>query len=197
MPPEAIIAASTGSARNGACLSVLLALVAPIVNRFMFPKQLLNGLWHTTNVRRFKKIIEYGAIIPEPDIPDSERWCTGRGRDHYPFVRILGGVSLFDFVNFDPNEYSGKFPMSSWNSFVPTQSNWIKTIWIEINREKVRKHLIEGQELVKKWNDEKMHGHNIMPIIECAYIGELSTDSFLRVLLYDRRSKEFSTIDSY
>jgi hypothetical protein len=163
----------------------------------MFPKQLLNGLWHTKNVSRFKKIIEYGAIIPEPNIPDSKRWYTSQGRKHYPFVRDLGGVSLFDFVNFDPSEYGEKYPMSSWYSFVPTQSNWIKTVWIEINRKKVRKHLIEGRELVKKWNDEKMHRHIIMPIIECAYIGELSTDNFSRVLLYDRRSKEFSTIDSY
>src|ERR1035438_4494083 len=59
------------------------------------------GLWHTTRPERFDRILSTGAILPEPDILDSERWANA-GPEHYPYVRTLGGVSLFDFDGFNP-----------------------------------------------------------------------------------------------
>ena len=67
--------------------------------------EILNGgLWHT-NPDRFQKILERGALLPEPDLPNAERWFTGSGPKHYPYVRHLGGVSLFEFAGFDPKLY--------------------------------------------------------------------------------------------
>ena len=68
----------------------------------MFPETLLDCLWHTTSVVRFKGIVTSTAIVPEPNIPDSERWGTSKGIKYFPFVRVIGGVSLFDFTAFDP-----------------------------------------------------------------------------------------------
>ena len=65
-----------------------------------FPDLLIDGLWHTTSIQRFKKIVESGLILVYPDIPDTERWCTRGGEEHYPFVRHLEGISLFDFKDF-------------------------------------------------------------------------------------------------
>jgi len=63
--------------------------------------QTLRGsVWHTTNCDRYKSILADGAILPEPSIPDSDRWGTGLGTIGCPYVRSIGGVSLFDFRDF-------------------------------------------------------------------------------------------------
>jgi len=41
--------------------------------------ELVGGLWHTTHPDRFERILKAGAILPEPDIPDKERWKTAEG----------------------------------------------------------------------------------------------------------------------
>jgi len=51
-----------------------------------------------------------------------------------------------------------------------------------------------GEELLKKWDNDGMREHNIMLIIECAYIGELSTSNFMEVLLYSKKAQKFFNI---
>src|SRR5882672_4084889 len=80
------------------CARVL--VVACSVTIDLLLTRLLGGLWHTTYPERFDGILKTGAILPEPVIPDADRWATSRGREHYPYVRMLGGVSLFDFNQF-------------------------------------------------------------------------------------------------
>lgn len=121
----------------------------------MFPIELMGGLWHTTSLERFNRILEFGAISPAPDIPDSERCCTRGGSATYPYVRHIGGVSLFDFEDFNPEIYSEKYPASSWSFFVPQCEKYDQTVWIEINREQAekksnkRRGLVEQME--KRW----------------------------------------------
>ena len=91
------------------------------------------GLWHTTSPQRFDSIARNQEILPDPSIPDAERWGTGMGPDYFPYVRTLGGVSLFDFSDFDPEIYSASYPMSSWTEFVPFRDTWGAAIWIEID----------------------------------------------------------------
>lgn len=146
-----------------------------------FPAILLNGLWHSTTYERYEGIVKTGAILPEPDIPDAARWHTGAGAGHYPYVRMLGGVSLFDFDGFDPKQYSEKY-VASWASFVPLDELGGNKVWIEINRTKAQKSLIEGKALVEKWKAEKAHGHCLMPLIEVAHIGSIPQSAFDRVL---------------
>jgi hypothetical protein len=41
-------------------------------------QELIGRLWHTTHPDHFQRILQRGAIIPEPDIPESARWKTER-----------------------------------------------------------------------------------------------------------------------
>ena len=144
---------------------------------------LIGGLWHTTSTDRYNSIIRDGYILPEPNISEAERWATKMGKDLYPFVRTLGGVSLFDFKDFDPNEYSERCPNSSWYEFVPFREIWQSAVWIEINRDTVKDNFISGNEHIERWKAEEAYRHRIMPFIEAAHIGKIPVSSFRRVLL--------------
>ena len=90
------------------------------IDRMAFPKELLRSVWHTTSLERYRQISIDEAILPEPPtIPDSERWKAGEGPDLYPYVLKIGGVSLFDFREFDEDQYSEDCLISSWGAFVP------------------------------------------------------------------------------
>lgn len=157
-----------------------------------FPETLKNRVWHTTSLQRFQQILIDKAILPKsPTIANSERWKASKGAEFYPFVRVIGGVSLFDFRNFDEKKYSEKYRLSSWSSFVPRQPKWDKVVWIEINTEMVRNNLILGTELVEKWKNQDAYRHSIMPIIEIAHIGALPTTSFIKVLVFSKDKPSF------
>jgi hypothetical protein len=141
-------------------------------------KRLRGSVWHTTNSERFQAIVCSGAILPEPDIKDSERWSTGLGSEHYPYVRTLGGVSLFDFrLNFDPEQYRMKYPICSWNEFVPYRSVWGEAVWIEIDVSQLGNTLVSGPALLARWKAEQL-GNRIMPEIEAAHLGPLPISVF-------------------
>jgi hypothetical protein len=161
------------------------------MKRQLILPELRGGLWHTTHPDRFDSILASGAILPEPNIPDRERYCTGGGQEHYPYVRTLGGVSLFDFAQFDPDEYEKRCPASSWGYFVPHHLHWECAVWIEIDREQAAHRLISGLDLVAKWKSESAYGHNIMPEIEAAYLGGLSVAAFKRAFLVRKDDDEF------
>ena len=140
------------------------------------------GLWHTTSPQRFEAIARDQEILPDPPIPDAERWGTGMGPDYYPYVRTLGGVSLFDFVDFDPETYSASYPMSNWTEFVPFREDWGVAIWIEIDRAGVRDALISPAGLVQRWKDTNSHRHRVMPHIEAAHLGPIPTRCWSRII---------------
>jgi hypothetical protein len=48
---------------------------------------LRGGVRHTTNRDRYRAILETGSILPDPPIPDSERWGTGLGTKGCPYVQ--------------------------------------------------------------------------------------------------------------
>ncbi len=153
--------------------------------------ELCGGLWHMTHPDRFRTILSSGAIFPEPNMPDGERYCTGLGKNHCPYVRTLGGVSLFDFNGFDPDAYTEKYPLSSWAAFVPYRTDWGSSVWIEIDREQVASQLISGSELLAKWKSGGAHGHNIMPEIEAAHIGPIPRTAFKRAFSVVKDNSEF------
>jgi hypothetical protein len=153
--------------------------------------ELHGRLWHTTHLDRFKRILVESAILPEPDIPDNQRYCTGLGKDHYPYVRAIGGVSLFDFDQFDPDAYSAMYPSSTWATFIPYREDWGHSVWIEIDRERVASQLILGPALLDKWKSENALGHNIMPIIEAAHLGAIPRQTFRQAFLVSKDVAEF------
>lgn len=159
-----------------------------------FPAELFGGLWHSTSLERYHIILETGAILPNPDIPDPERWGAGNEPGHIPLVRFLGGVSLFDFTNFEPDVYRTRYPASRWQYFVPNQEKFKKTVWIEISRKCVSDQLISRSDLLQKWKDEKLHGHNFMPMIEAAHIGPIPASCFLEAYIFNKCDGQLAKI---
>ena len=122
-----------------------------------------------------------GALRAEPGLPENDRHKTANGPSKFPFVRILGGVSLFDFAGFDADSYEETYPVSTWRYFVPTRADWTETLWIEIAPE-ARASVIRGTELLARWKAEQAWGHTIMPLIEAAHIGDIPTSLLGRIL---------------
>ena len=135
-------------------------------------------------------IWETGAILPEPDIPDEDRWGTSKGPERYPYVRYIGGVSLFDFKGFNGEAYRQRCPSSSWGTFVPYRNDWDGAVWIEIHREQVTESVIGGEQLLKQQKAEGQLSRNIMPFIEVAHIGALPLASCKRALLIRHAAPE-------
>ncbi len=147
---------------------------------------LSGGLWHMTNRTRFSGILKDGAILPEPAIPDSERWETARGPDCYPYTRSIGGVSLFDFDQFNSDRYAQCHPWSNWQKFVPYREDWGEAVWVEIDRAGVAASLISASDLLARAKAENSCQHLLMPLIEAAHIGPLPQSAFKRALLVQK-----------
>lgn len=156
-----------------------------------FPDILRGSVWHTTTPERFQSIVKSGFLLPDPDIPDKDRWGTGLGESHYPFVRSLGGVSLFDFRQFDEKAYPKSYPNSSVYSFVPCSHRSSIAVWIEIDTDSVTQNIIFGDDLLVKWKNSNELGRKIMPLIEAAHIGPVPIATFLRILVYHKESNIF------
>jgi len=152
------------------------------------------GLWHTTSPERYRGILKTRAVLPEPGIPDSERWKTASGPKHYPYVRSLGGVSLFDFKGFKPEAYRTAYPMSTWGEFVPYRNSWGAAVCLEIDRNETSASVITPKALVEKWNRENSHGHTLMPMIESAHIGSISVEMICRVISVDGLKKRIEEL---
>jgi hypothetical protein len=148
-----------------------------------FLRELHDKLWHSTHPERFLGIMQCGSILPEPNIPNCDRWKTVRGPEFYPYVRFIGGVSLFDFRRFDPQAYQATCPLSNWHEFVPCREDWPGAVWIEIDRGQLGPDFVPGDELVVRWKSDKAYRHTLMPQIEAAYLGPLPRAAFKRALL--------------
>ena len=135
--------------------------------------RLHGGLWHTTHPDRVPAIVAAGSLLVEPKIDDAERWKASRGPEYFPFVRTIGGVSLFDFHGFDADRYDQTHPMSSWRTFVPYVQSWRGAVWVKIDRTAIADRFVSADELVRLWDTGGHHKHTIMPRIEAAHIGEL------------------------
>jgi len=152
------------------------------------------GLWHTTSEPGFTGILSVGSILVEPNIPDEERWHTLRGPDYYPYVRKLGGVSLFDFEGFEPASYSEQYRLSSWRTFIPMRRERRVAVWIEIDRGMVSGNLIGRNALLERWKTEAAQRHNIMPNLEAAHLGDIPIDAFVRAFVVRQESPKLEAV---
>lgn len=150
-------------------------------------EELLGKVWHTTNSDRYNAILQFGAIVPEPDIADCDRWGTACGREYYPFVRSIGGVSLFDFRDFDPIEYRGRCPLSNWEEFIPFRKDWSASVWIEIDTVRLGNQFIGAMALLERWKEAGAYKHRIMPYLEAAILRDVPTDYFIRAFTVSGR----------
>ncbi|MBX9658469.1 MAG: hypothetical protein K2X00_07860 [Nitrospiraceae bacterium] len=160
----------------------------------MFPEILREGIWHTTSVERFEGILAAGSILPEPSIPDMDRWGAAGGPRHYPFVRSIGAVSVFDFSGFNEAIYEEKYPVSMWRVFVPCFGKWDESIWIELDRVTIKDSFIDGKTLIERWKQQNELERNIMPVIEAAHIGPVPISAFRRIYKCNKHDQEFRQI---
>jgi len=161
-----------------------------------FPDHLRKGVWHVTSADRFASIKEIGKLLPEPNIPNDERWSTGSGHNFYPYVRHIGGVSLFDFSRFDEATYNDEYPVSQWRNFVPCPARWNKAIWIQFSVELLSHGYVDPGRLLDRWRTEASFSHKIMPLIEAAYIGPLELRIATTVWEYrDDGWREWSSLE--
>lgn len=144
--------------------------------------RLENGIWHTTHPERFASIMAEG-LRAEPALPEEARWKSSRGPDYFPFVRKLGGVSLFDFSEFDPEIYDRSHPMSNWREFVPYREAWAGAIWVQVDRDALGDRFVSTDDLVRRWDEGGHHRHTIMPRIEGACIGDVSVSMFMSAFM--------------
>jgi len=142
-------------------------------------------LWHTTSEERFRSILSAGAILPEPPLPDADRWSTACGPAGYPLVRHLGGVSLFDLRGFPGwDAYKERYPSSSIRSFVPIRDGWNSAVWIEIDREAVSPGFLSVEAVRREWSSQMQR--RFMPMIEAAHLGPVPVGAFRRCILVSR-----------
>jgi hypothetical protein len=161
---------------------VILPTERTVQTQFAFPLELQGGVWHTTSSERYQYIQSTGRLLPDPPIANSERWKADCGTEYLPYVRYLGGISLFEFNGFDPSKYSERCPMSSWQTFVPFRQDWGKAIWIEIDATQLGRDFICVKELLRMWKHARASSHTIMPGIEAASLTPISVALFKRVL---------------
>tara|TARA_R110000824_G_scaffold381173_1_gene573811 strand:+ start:672 stop:1217 length:546 start_codon:yes stop_codon:yes gene_type:complete len=161
----------------------------------MWPLQelLQTGIWHVTHPDRFEGIMNEG-LKPEPNIPNTERWKTSRGPKFYPFVRKIGGVSLFDFRKFDPNIYCTTHPMSNWHQFVPHPKDWGGAVWICINQAALGLRFLSADEVVKRWDTTGNYRNTVMPRIECCCTGDIPISCFNSAFITWNKGEEVHNI---
>lgn len=153
------------------------------------------GIWHVTRPDRFISIMAGAGLIPEPELPNAERWKTAAGPDYYPFVRKIGGVSLFDFQNFDADAYDQSHKMSSWRTFVPCPERWESAVWVRIDPSAIADRSVSADEIVRQWDEGGHHRHTIMPRIEAACIGGVPVAAFSRAFLTWSRGQQVREIE--
>lgn len=159
-----------------------------------FPRSLKGSVWHTTSYERFLNIIEAGHILPNPPIPNIDRWKANEGAEYYPFTRAIAGISLFDFRNFNSSAYSTEYPLSDWDTFVPVRKRWDVSIWIEVDTLCLGDSFVSGRDLLTKWKNDKAYKHTIMPYIEAACLSPIPICHFLSVLKYTRGISRFEQL---
>ncbi|MGR9117680.1 MAG: hypothetical protein ACU85E_18230 [Gammaproteobacteria bacterium] len=160
-----------------------------------FPDLLRDAIWHTTHPDRFNTIRRCGEIVPNPDLPESERWKTNCGPDYYSFVRHIGGISLFDFYGFDPVAYNAACPMSSWRTFVPVHRDWFSAIWLKIDTSQVNGQYFSPKELSERQQAEGAFRHTLMPRIEAGVVGTIPLAAVTAAYIINNGSTHFEAIE--
>lgn len=151
------------------------------------------GLWHSTRPDRVPAIFSSGEIMVEPDIGEKDRWGS---RDNPTFVRKIGGISLFDFDGFEPEQYAVSHPVSSWGYFVPHRDDWKGASWLKIDRAAISNSFVSPDEVVERWRMTGSYAHNVMPRIEAAHIGNMPVSVISSAFLTWDRGREVRGFDT-
>ena len=145
---------------------------------------LRGGVWHVTSCDFFEGIKEAGAIQVEPDIPERSRYGGRSGPAKRPYVRHIGGVSLFDFRKYDLKRFDQEFPSNTGTIryYVPFYRREHDSVWIQIDPVQAGKSLLSPAELNRRRDVDGERSRLLIPRIEACHIGDIPKDRFLRVL---------------
>ncbi|HRH91039.1 MAG TPA: hypothetical protein PLW01_03895 [Agitococcus sp.] len=166
------------------------------------PKELLGKVWHTTTLQSFLSIYKMGFI--SKDIDNSLIWHkihnNAAVKSNKTYVQSLGGVSVFDFVDFCYKSYYKIVENHYLFKFIPfdkRRDNQKYGIWIAIDTDKCVNY-INREDLYLKWKTEgEKNGYNFKfyPKVEATIIGNIPFDAIQCVYLYDSESKKYHKID--
>lgn len=131
------------------------------------PKELKGRVWHSTSKENALKIDKHGYIVAEPDIDESKRW-GGKSQSVHPFVRSIGGISLFDFRL--PNSHISEILYS----FIPCRAGWSQTVWFEINVLYLDDSFLSAEQVRLRWIKAGMN-RQYMPKLEAASLRPIPT----------------------
>ena len=156
-----------------------------------------------TRAERYAKIISSGGIDPNPEgVPDVERWSAQRGERGFSFVRYIGGVSLFDFINWNIDECANGCVRPDqltcgWADFIPVLkwngNSLDSSVWIEINYDAVKHNLRLNKELVcleRAAREQSGDSRTLLPCVEAAHIGRISCSALVRAFAVGRADKK-------
>ncbi|PKG86490.1 hypothetical protein CXF85_01950 [Colwellia sp. 75C3] len=142
------------------------------------PHKLKGKVWHSTSFDNAVKIIKSGSILSNPNISTEDKW-GGNSETDYPFVKSIGGISLFDFRL--PESHSSEL-LYRW---VPCQVKFSKTVWFEIDTSKLHSCFLSAEDTLVKWEKAGMT-RNYMPYLEASCISPIDTQYIKSILIGDQ-----------
>ncbi len=145
------------------------------------PKQLKGKVWHSTSILNAKEIVAHGEILANPDIEAERRW-GGTCESKYPFVRTLGGISLFDFRL--PKAHSNDL-LVRW---VPCHVNLTATVWFEIDTSKLQGFFLSAEETRIRWQEAGMD-RQFMPHLEASCLCSIGVQDIKSTYIAYRNGK--------
>src|ERR1022692_1332397 len=74
LSPPALLASATGEAHE-----ISRRGLVNLVKGTLVLGELIGGLWHTTHPDRFTQVLASGGILPNPILPDNQRWKSSSG----------------------------------------------------------------------------------------------------------------------
>jgi hypothetical protein len=143
------------------------------------PNELKGKIWHSTSKELALEIYSHGYIIFDPSIDESKRW-GGKSKSTHPFVRSIGGISLFDF----------RLPSSHVSeilySFIPCRTGWPQTVWLEINHFYLGDMFSSAEETRIRWIEAGMN-RQYMPKLEAASLRPIPIEYIKSIYISNKK----------
>ncbi|ELA9814221.1 TPA: hypothetical protein ACGSUT_004207 [Vibrio parahaemolyticus] len=142
------------------------------------PTELKGKVWHSTSIENAMSIVRQGFIFAEPDIDQTKCW-GGKSERVHPFVRSIGGISLFDFRL--PNSHVSEILYS----FIPCKSGCAQTVWFEIDVSRLSDSFLSADETRMRWRESGM-SRQYMPKLESTSLCPIPT-SYINSIYISRK----------
>lgn len=161
------------------------------------PSELLNEVCHTTTVHSFISIYESGFIFTNPDplMLNHEKYGNIKDKNNQTYVQSIGGISLFDFVNFSIKEYEDHYKPGYGDlyRFLPfnernNKNGW--AVWLVIDTDKFSTYF-NRDKLMKKWEGNEPLNMQFIPKVEATILENISVSCIKKVYLFNNKKNKF------